>query len=250
MLRIDPSEHLFNSDSSTSDDFDHVVFMEHLVHDMRSLLAPIQGFAEIIALSGKDDESINISEIGKVIVTQSDRLGKIIEDALMCTRIMEKRLEISCVPVRISPMLDSLNEELQNNNEKTIHYENKLGDCIISGDLFYLRDALMRVIDNAMTFAKSQVSITSFVDQGKGESWASICIEDDGVGIAETDLPTIFEFYNRKNNPHPRGSSGNGMSLFIVRTILSRHQAKIKVESSPGKGTLFVFNFPVLRNIA
>ncbi len=246
MLNFDSIEKLDNSKSGSEIEIDRVRFMEYLVHDMRSLLAPIQGFAEIMASSTLDDESIDPQYLSEIIATQSFQLGKMIEDALVCTRILENKLELHLEPVPITPMLDSMLKETSAKSEKEILYSNHLGDSLIRGDLFYLRDAINRIIENAVQNSQTKILISASLDRQMAGSQILICVEDDGIGIAEVDIPALFMLFGRFQDRQSRGSFGNGMGLFIAKTIIDRHGGKIEVLSSPGTKTVFMLSLPMI----
>lgn len=75
-----------------------------------------------------------------------------------------------------------------------------------------------------------------------------VSVTDSGIGIAEEDLPRIFERFYRARRPELRnGSRGTGLGLFLARWIAEQHRATITVQSAVGAGSIFRVNFPTFR---
>ena len=73
------------------------------------------------------------------------------------------------------------------------------------------------------------------------DGWSAYAITDNGIGIPQEQHARIFQVFNRLS---PQHGKGEGLGLAIVQRIIDRHQGKIEVESSPGKGTTFHVFFP------
>jgi signal transduction histidine kinase len=69
-------------------------------------------------------------------------------------------------------------------------------------------------------------------------------VEDDGIGVAEDELPLIFERFYRTDRSRSRETGGAGIGLAIVKSIVSAHGGAVFAESGPGRGTRFVVTLP------
>ena len=99
--------------------------------------------------------------------------------------------------------------------------------------------ALYNIIDNAIKFSfPSQVTVSASADEGK----LLLKIIDQGAGIAEKDLASIFDLFFRSDRT--RHIQGQGLGLFITMQILKRHNITLKVDSELEKGTVFSLLFP------
>jgi two-component system phosphate regulon sensor histidine kinase PhoR len=72
-------------------------------------------------------------------------------------------------------------------------------------------------------------------------------VTDDGEGIAPEHIPRLTERFYRVDRSRSRASGGTGLGLAIVKHVLQRHQARLEIESEPGKGSAFTCRFPGLR---
>jgi heavy metal sensor kinase len=114
---------------------------------------------------------------------------------------------------------------------------------MILGDAQALQRLFLVLIDNAVKFTAAQGQITASLTLT--DRFAVVEILDTGVGIAESDLPHIFERFYRADKNRSREPGGSGLGLSIARWIADAHGAKIDAESTPGKGSSFRVRLPL-----
>ena len=107
-----------------------------------------------------------------------------------------------------------------------------------------IKIVLNNVLSNAIKYSQpdSEPVRISFKRQ---EPYGILCVEDDGIGIPEEELPFIFEPFYRVDKSRSRHTGGYGLGLSLCKTIMEAHGGKIEVESSPGKGTIVYLFFLV-----
>jgi two-component system NtrC family sensor kinase len=102
-----------------------------------------------------------------------------------------------------------------------------------------IEQALVALFFNAVEAMPGGGKLTVEVQRGRAKSDVRILIKDSGLGIAQEDLPHVFEpFYSTKKN-----GQGVGLGLSVVYGILERHGGRISIQSNQGKGTTFVMEF-------
>lgn len=106
----------------------------------------------------------------------------------------------------------------------------------------YFSRAVQNLVDNALRYTPSGGSIIVEAKQSGGETF--ITVRDTGVGIAEEDLPHIFDRFYRGDKARNIESGGAGLGLSIVSKIIAAHHGKITVDSTLGEGTTFVIRLP------
>lgn len=106
-----------------------------------------------------------------------------------------------------------------------------------------VKHALRRIIENAVQYTPSGGTIT--IETDRERHLATICVNDTGIGIAEEDLPHIFEPFFRSDRARTRTSGSFGVGLSIARKIISAHSGRIKVSSELGKGSQFQIFIPL-----
>jgi signal transduction histidine kinase len=118
----------------------------------------------------------------------------------------------------------------------------------IRADEIQMHQLFQNIITNALKFHRENVPpIVKVTTQEDGDS-IRICIEDNGVGIAEDDVDRIFTIFERLHGRAEGG--GSGIGLAICRKIMQRHGGRIAVESTVGKGTTFILHFPLAAKVS
>jgi len=116
--------------------------------------------------------------------------------------------------------------------------------CIMMADYVRLRQMFVVIVDNAIKFSHENSSIYITLEEGEN---IKVSIRDEGVGISEEELPNIFEkFYKSKLRQNAKGS---GLGLAIAKQICIKHDGTLRVESTVGEGTTFIFTFPKLEEL-
>lgn len=116
-------------------------------------------------------------------------------------------------------------------------------DVFVKGNYHDLSRLVMNLLKNAIDYNKSDGKVT--LSLGKAHTFAVLTIEDTGIGIAEKDLPYIFErFFKVDASRTLKGTAGSGLGLSIVKEITYLHGGAIEVRSVHGQGTTFELKFP------
>lgn len=109
-------------------------------------------------------------------------------------------------------------------------------DCVIHGDMNFLQKAISNIISNAVTYSPEQERIEISL------SGKTLKIRNSGVWIADADLNHIFDPFYRADPSHSRETGGSGLGLYIVKTILDRHELKYNMENTE-QGICFTIYF-------
>jgi heavy metal sensor kinase len=120
------------------------------------------------------------------------------------------------------------------------------GDSMwIQGDAGSLRRLFLILIDNAVKYTPANGQVE--VSLQRNDGYAVAQVRDTGIGIAEADLPSVFERFYRADKARTRESGGVGLGLSIGRWITEVHAGTIEVHSSPGRGSSFQIRLPITK---
>lgn len=218
-------------------------FSYSVSHDLRAPLRSINGFANVL----KEDYGHQLDEEGNylidTIIGSANRLSHFIDDILAYSRTSNSELQ----PVELS--LQSLAQEAADDlfvlkkhskNEVQLHIRPDLPNVV--ADRTMLRQLISNVMSNA--FKYSQYSKPPVVEVGGSQDAGCVhfFIKDNGIGFDTRYTEKIFGVFNRLVNDED--FEGTGVGMAIVKRIAEKHQARIEVESEPGKGSTFHFHFP------
>lgn len=212
-------------------------FLSSMSHDLQTPLSVVR--TNLYMMRQKPD---SIEKRAERIDKQIDKLSAMFDDILHVARLthipeLNQRISdlASIINNSLNPLLDTMNEkdiQLMMANIPSVQ---------LMADESELERAFSNLIGNAIKYTPNSGSISIHIKQ---EATIIIEIKDTGIGIAEEDLPHIFErFYRAKNAVD--FEKGTGLGLAIVKRIIELHDGKIEVRSIYGQGTIFVVHLPI-----
>ena len=209
-------------------------FFQNASHELKTPLMAIQGYAEGIQAGVMDTGSA-----AEVILEESDRMTELVEELLDISKIDMGRQQLALSEMDIRELLyDSVRavEPAAAGGGIAIVPDFPETPVMVSCDDTRLRRAVTNILSNGVRYARSQLHLTCRADKRQ----VTIRIQDDGDGIAEEDLPHIFDrFYMGKS-----GKSGIGLAL--TREIIHLHKGTIRARNGD-TGAVFEITIPVSR---
>jgi len=215
-------------------------FISDISHDFRTPLSTISTNAYLLIHGRTDLVDTRIEMINQ----QVERIAKLLDNMNKITKLDETS-QIKMEKVNINSILESIpydrGKDLQDKHlTLTLELQDHLQ--MITGNLSLLHDAVYHVIDNAIQFCKPDDSI--MVQSSEDQDYVTIQISDTGGGIAEGDMPFIFDRLYRADKARSTQTGGSGLGLAITRRIVDLHQGDIEVSSQLDEGTTIYIRFP------
>jgi two-component system, NtrC family, sensor kinase len=211
-------------------------------HEFNNLLMTILNYAKL-GLRHKDEPTRDKSL--QRILDAANRATKITGSVLSMARSGNGQFESTLIRPIIEDTLLLLEREFR---KYRIQLETKLNDVpAVHANASQIQRVLVNLLVNARqaTAEGGQVRIGLLFDEATSEN--VLTIRDTGSGIAAEQLPRIFDpYYTTKSGPDATGKGGTGIGLSSCKEIIDRHQGRIRVESSLGKGTAFIIRLPAL----
>jgi signal transduction histidine kinase len=200
-------------------------------HDLRTPLTSIRGFAEAITDGAVEDTA----QAAEVIIAESRRLERLVGDLLELSKLEAKQLSISVRPTNVAEVVSTTAEGFRPLASKSgialyVHVpSHPLPPGLADPDR--LAQILANLMENALTFARSSVSVALASGGPSGDPVRqTITVEDDGPGIAAGDLTRVFErFYQADHGPNRK--FGSGLGLAIVSELAAAMGATVRAES-------------------
>ena len=209
-------------------------FFQNASHELKTPLMAIQGYAEGIQAGVMDTGSA-----AEVILKESDRMTELVDELLDISKIDMGRQPLTLSEMDVRELLyDSIRavEPAAAGGGIAIVPDFPEKPVMVSCDDTRLRRAVTNILSNGVRYARSQLRLTCRTDKRH----VTIRIQDDGDGIAEADLPHIFDrFYMGKN-----GKSGIGLAL--AKEIIHLHKGTIRAYNGDS-GAVFEISIPVSR---
>jgi two-component system phosphate regulon sensor histidine kinase PhoR len=221
--------------------------MSMVTHEIRTPLATVRGFAQILLKGGiAGDKS---KEFLEIINRQSNRLVNLVNDFLDITRIESGRQVITKGPVDIDKLIQNAVADLRPlADEKNIRLEYLSPGNVPSvfGDRNLIEQVLINLLSNAIKYSPKGAWARVAVAQQNGS--CAVAISDNGLGIPKESIPRLFEKFYRVRCDDRKDIIGTGLGLSLVKQIIDVHQGEIRVESEHGKGSTFTFTIPVAKS--
>ena len=218
-------------------------FNADVAHELRTPLAIMQGENEVALRSG------SVSEEARAVLASNleelERLTRMVNDLLSLSEAEAGRQVIVRKPIRLRGLIEDLVEQMQLlATDRNISIRiGPLPDAVIEGDELWIRRALLNLIDNAIKYSRDGGSIE--VDARVENATVRLEIRDRGIGIAERDIPYIFDRLYRADPARSRSSGGAGLGLALVKWVVEAHEGRVHVTSAPGHGSSFELLFPM-----
>jgi signal transduction histidine kinase len=210
-------------------------------HELKTPLAAIKAYTATLRANPSLYESHRNEFLG-VVEQQADRLSRLVDDMLLVTRVESGHMLRRRMLVSLDSLIDEALREVQ--HDPVAHpVEQHTAGVTISGDPERLRDIFRNLLENAFKYSPQGGSVV--IAAQSGEQQTVVTIRDRGVGIAEADLPYIFDRFYRAQDEKTKNVGGSGLGLYIVHALVRAHGGTIDVRSDPGTGTTFTLRLPV-----
>ncbi|UTW64903.1 sensor histidine kinase [bacterium SCSIO 12643] len=216
-------------------------FIGNLAHELRTPAFNMQGYLLTLIEGGLEDPKINTKYLARAD-KNLDRLIYLINDLDKITRLEagEDPLEMEEFDlVDLANELVDYQEDRASEKEIEITVANSDKPLKVMADKEKISQVFTNLIVNAIRYGKDKGWIKiRFYDMADN---ILVEIEDNGIGIAEENIPRLFERFYRVDKSRARHSGGTGLGLAIVRHIIDAHQQTINVRSAIGEGSVFSF---------
>jgi signal transduction histidine kinase len=175
------------------------------------------------------------------------RLITMVNEMLDITKIEKGDLEMSLEKLNVKEIIDSVVADLSGYAQRH-QFEidsSGLSDVTIEGDRMRVRQVFQNLIDNSIKYSRhpGKLKMSSKEENGKVE----LTFADNGIGIPKIEQPKLFERFYRASNTAKTASSGSGLGLYIVKSIIEQLGGEIKVQSEEEVGTTFFVTLPAVK---
>ena len=214
-------------------------FVSDASHELRTPIAVIKGYADMLDRWGKEDKSI-LEEAISAIRSESDHMNTLVEQLLFLARGDAGRQQLTLTQTSLTSIMKEVYEESEmiDKNHTYEFRQDGGGDVICYGDAAMLKQSIRILVDNAAKYTTVGDTITLRVGINK-DFRPFYSVQDNGVGMSSHDVEHIFERFYRSDTARNSKTGGTGLGLAIAKWIINRHHGTIMVQSRPEIGTRF-----------
>ena len=218
-------------------------FISDASHELRTPISVIQGYANLLSRWGKGDPEV-LDESITSIKSETQYMSDMINQMLYLARGEKNEKEIVRTTFSLNELLADIARDFEVVSENVDFAYNEHGSFYMYGDENLIKQLVYIFLENAIKYGKDENKQIRLSLKGSENQDPVIEIEDNGKGIAEEDLPRIFERFYRGDKSRNKEVPGTGLGLSIAKWIVDVHKGKIDVKSTLGEGTTFSITLP------
>ena len=224
-------------------------FVANVSHELRSPLTSLMGFVETLQGPAGGDAAAR-SRFLDIMALEAKRMNRLIGDLLSLSAVEASERMRPRTPVDLAGLARAVITRLApQSGEDRIVAELPAQILTVQGDADQLGQALSNLVENALRYGKPEGKVTVRLDTVEDAilmtTAARLSVRDEGEGIAPHHIPRLTERFYRVDSHRSRELGGTGLGLAIVKHIASRHRGRLKIESQPGKGSVFTILLPL-----
>ncbi len=218
-----------------------------VTHEMRTPLTAIQGSSELISRYNLPEAKQR--EMGELIHRESQRLARMVEMFLSVERLSTGQLELKRERIDVDALLaDCVDRIRPLAVRKRIEIDVGQSQAELMADREFLDYACYNLLSNAVKYSPSETAIS--VRAVKQNDSVLISVEDQGYGMDDSDLRSIFKKFYRTKSAQQSDERGSGLGLALVEEIVVQHAGSIEVTSEVGRGSKFTLKLPITRQVS
>jgi two-component system phosphate regulon sensor histidine kinase PhoR len=223
-------------------------FINNMTHEFKTPLATISLAVDALRNDKVAKDKQKSDYFSGIIKEENRRMNKQVETILQAALLEKQELQLNLQPIHVHEILrdvmDNFALQLQEKKGKSELYLGANND-LLEADEVHFTNLISNLIDNAIKYSKDVLAV-KITTMNTSKSLV-IKVEDSGIGMNKETLRRIFEKFYRAHTGNIHNVKGFGLGLAYVRTVVDAHHGKIKAESTLGKGSVFIMEFPLMR---
>ena len=221
-------------------------FINNMTHEFKTPLATISLAIDAIKNVKVQNDPEKLLYFSNIIKEENKRMNKHVETILQAALLEKREMQFNNVKIAVNNIvtnvIDSFRLQLQD-KEAVCSIELNAAIDIIFADELHFTNVISNLIDNAIKYSKEQLTIK--IKTYNNSNSLFISIEDDGIGMSKETVKNVFEKFYRAHTGNVHNVKGFGLGMSYVKTIIDAIDGKIKLESTLGKGTIFIVEIPL-----
>jgi len=221
-------------------------FINNMTHELKTPLATISLAIDALTNEKVIHDAEKVKIYSSMIKEENKRMNKQVEKILQAARLEKEEIKLNLQKLDshqiISKVADNLALQIQEKNG-TLTLRLGATNPFINADEVHFSNIIFNLLDNAMKYSANapHIEVETF---SHGNGMLSIKVKDNGIGMDKETQSRVFEKFYRAHTGNLHNVKGFGLGLSYVKAIVDAHEGRIKVESTPGKGSSFTITLP------
>lgn len=215
-------------------------FLLSISHELKSPIAAIKLAIQTLLRQGlKEDQKKLLMDRA---VLDTDRLERMVENVLLSANFDNDRFKIYYEDVDLRAMLSRIVGEYKQLSDRTFNIIVDMPHPTYKTDQSALRIILDNLIENATKYSKANTPVQ--IDLEASESYLSLTVADQGIGISDNEKSKVMDRFYRSNVEDVRTQKGTGLGLYIVKRLMEELKGTIVIRDNQPRGTIINIKIP------
>lgn len=213
-------------------------FVANVSHELRTPITNVRSYAETLVDSAAELPPETVTQFLGVILSESDRMTKIVQDLLALSRFDAGENDLRSEPVDLAAVTHGIYEAMRLDTAKrglALSISLPPASALVMGDQARLEQVIVNIASNAVRYTPAGGSVELSVQETERE--VQVSVADTGIGIPKESIAHVFDRFYRVDKARSRAMGGTGLGLSISQEIVRRHGGDIRIASEPGVGT-------------
>lgn len=222
-------------------------FINNMTHEFKTPLATISLAVDALRNEKVQSDKEKAKYFSNIIKEENIRMNKHVETILQAALMEKQELQLNLVPLQVHEVIQNVLENYQlqlKEKEADVQLLLNAKNDMISADEVHFTNLVSNLIDNAIKYSNDKLRITISTHSTKNH--VIVRVADNGIGMSKESVKRIFEKFYRAHTGNLHNVKGFGLGMSYVKTVIDAHKGRIKVESTPGKGTSFTVEMPLM----
>lgn len=232
-----------NTEEKLSSERENRALISNIAHDLKTPITAVKGYAEGI-LDGVANTPEKVDKYVRTIYNKANEMDTLINELTLYAKIDTNRIPYNFAKINVSEYFSDCVEEigldLESKGIGLSYYNYAATDIVVIADPEQLRRVVNNIIGNSVKYMNKQQGFIQIRIKDVGD-FIQVEMEDNGRGIAQKDLPYIFDRFYRTDASRNSATGGSGIGLSIVKKIVEDHGGKIWATSKEDAGTIMYF---------
>jgi len=223
-------------------------FINNMTHEFKTPLATISLAVDAMRNEKVVQDREKSAYFSSIIKEENRRMNKQVETILQAALIDRQELQLKLQPLHLNEIIKNVLENFKlqlDEIQAKVIMQMQEGYDLAEADEVHFTNLISNLIDNAIKYSQEKLVIR--IQTHRSGKHLVIRIEDNGIGMAKETQRRIFEKFYRAHTGNLHNVKGFGLGLSYVKSVIDAHHGRIKVDSTVGKGTVFILEIPLIR---
>ncbi len=223
-------------------------FINNMTHEFKTPLATISLAVDAMKNEKVLQDKEKISYFSSIIKEENQRMNRQVETILKASQLEKQEVELNLKPIHVHEVIKDVVDNF------ALQLEEKQGQAelvlsassdLIEADEVHFSNLVNNLIDNAVKYSKDNAPLRLKITTQSNAKSISIKVEDNGIGMSKETVKRVFEKFYRAHTGNIHNVKGFGLGLSYVKAMVQAHDGHINVESTLGKGSIFIVQLPL-----